>query len=162
MGPLYPERNMRFDWKNLNRQQVGAFAEYFVKMELTMYGFQVYGSEVDDRGIDFVARYEKGPYFSVQVKSLRKPGYVFMEKGKFEISPDWYLALAILDQGKAPRLYLIPSEAWKSPNALLVDKDYEGKKSKPEWGLNLSRKNMPLLEEYEFERMVAQLQVIQA
>ena len=60
-----PNRNMRFDWKKLNRQQVGAFSEYFVKMELTMYGFQVYGSEVDDRGIDFVARYEKGPYFYV-------------------------------------------------------------------------------------------------
>ncbi|MES9831140.1 MAG: hypothetical protein ABW139_02765 [Candidatus Thiodiazotropha sp. DIVDIV] len=36
---------MRFDWKKLNRQQLGAFGEYFVKMELTMYGFQVYGAE---------------------------------------------------------------------------------------------------------------------
>ena len=62
---------MRYQWQRLNRQQVGAFSEYFVKMELTMHGFQVYTSEVDDRGIDFVARHEDGPFLSVQVKSIR-------------------------------------------------------------------------------------------
>ena len=85
-----------------------------------------------------------------------------MQKEKFEISPDWYLALAILNQGKEPELYLVPSDAWKSPNSLLVDHEYEGKKSKPEWGLNLSIKNMPLLEEYAFPKMVAKLQAMQA
>lgn len=45
----------RHIWSKLNKQQVGAFTEYIVKMELTMYGFQVYGTEVDDRGIDFIA-----------------------------------------------------------------------------------------------------------
>ena len=127
-----------------------------------MYGFQVYGSEVDDRGVDFVARYEKGPYLSIQVKSLREKGYVFMQKEKFEISPDWYLALAILNQGKEPQLYLIPAEDWKAPSSLLVDREYEGKKSKPEWGLNLSIKNLPLLEEYAFQKMVAKLKEMQA
>jgi hypothetical protein len=56
---------MRYSWNALNRQQIGAFAEYFVKMELTMLGFQVYSTEVDDRGIDFVVRYEKGPFLSI-------------------------------------------------------------------------------------------------
>lgn len=51
---------MRYNWKKLNRQQAGNFSEYFVKMEMTMYGFQVYSTEVDDRGIDFIARYKKG------------------------------------------------------------------------------------------------------
>ncbi len=72
----------RYNWSRLNRQQVGAYTEYFVKMELTMYGFQVYSTEVDDRGIDFVARYEEGPFIEVQVKSLRSAGYVFMQKDK--------------------------------------------------------------------------------
>ena len=48
----------RYDWDRLNKQQVGAYAEYFVKMELTMYGFQVYATEIDDRGIDFIAHFE--------------------------------------------------------------------------------------------------------
>jgi hypothetical protein len=148
---------MRYNWKKLNRQQVGAFSEYFVKMELTMHGFQVYSTEVDDRGIDFVARRDKGFFLSIQVKSIRKKGYVFLQKDKFDIAPDWFLALAILNEGKEPDLYLIPAEAWKTPDALFVDRDYEGKKSKPEWGLNLSVKNMPLLEPYLFENMATSI-----
>lgn len=137
--------------------RVGAFSEYFVKMEMTMYGFQVYSSEVDDRGIDFVVRYENGPYISIQVKSIREKGYVFMQKSKFNLSSDLYMALAILHEGIEPKLFLIPSKAWENRNALLVDRDYEGKKSKPEYGLNLSIKNMGLLEEYSFTKIVEDL-----
>jgi hypothetical protein len=142
---------MRYNWGKLNRQQVGAFCEYFVKMELTMYGFQVYATEVDDRGIDFVARYENGPYLSVQVKSVRKSGYVFMQKEKFQLAEDLYLALAILNEGMEPNLYLIPSVIWREPNSVFVDRNYEGLKSKPEWGINISIKNIPLLSKYSFD-----------
>jgi hypothetical protein len=31
-------------------------------MELTMYGFQVFNTEIDDRGVDFVARYERNHF----------------------------------------------------------------------------------------------------
>jgi hypothetical protein len=148
---------MRYDWEKLSRQQVGAFAEYFVKMELTMYGIQVYSSEVDDRGVDFVARNDTGPYFSIQVKSFREKGYVFVQKDKFDLSSDMYLALAQLNQGVEPNLYLIPSLSWKKPNELIVDHDYIGKKSKPEWGLNLSLKNLPMLEKYSIENTISQL-----
>lgn len=148
---------MRYNWKKLNRQQVGTFGEYFVKMELTMYGFQVYTTEVDDRGIDFVARYNKKSFLSIQVKSIRGNGYVFMQKDKFKLSSDVYLALVILEEGKKPKLYLIPSIAWRTPNSLLADRNYEGKKSKPEWGLNISNKNMHLLGNYVFSKTVERL-----
>ncbi len=148
---------MRYEWSKLNSQQVGAFSEYFVKMEMTMYGFQVYSPEVDDRGIDFVVRYGNSNFISIQVKSIRKTNYVFMRKDKFKLSPDLYLALVILHERLAPTLYLIPSEAWKRPNRLLRNHDYEGKKSKPEWGLNLSKRNMDLLEDYAFSKIVANL-----
>ena len=146
---------MRYNWKILNKQQVGAFSKYFVKMEMTMYGFHVYPSETDDRSIDFVCRYKNGPFLSIKVRSIRESGYVFMQKDKFELSPNLYLALAILHEGTEPRLFLIPSEAWKKPNALLVDRNFEGKKSKPEWGLNLSNKNMDLLEQYSYSKMIS-------
>jgi len=54
------------------------YAEYFVKMEMTMYCFQVDGTEVDDHGIDFVARHEEGPFPEAQEKSTRSVGYVFI------------------------------------------------------------------------------------
>jgi len=95
---------MRYNWKKLNKQQVGTFSEYFVKMEMTMYGFQVYSSEVDDRGIDFVARYGNGPFLSVQVKSVREKGYVFMQKDKFGLSPHTLF-----------QHYSTPGQEWLNP-----------------------------------------------
>ena len=147
----------RFIWSRLNKQQVGAYTEYFVKMELTMYGFQVYGTEVDDRGIDFVARYEQGPFIEVQVKSLRSLGYVFLQKAQFVLRDHLYLALGLLLDEQPPDLYLIPSIVWKEGNALFVSRDYQGRKSKPEWGLDISQKNMPFLAPYRFETVVESL-----
>jgi hypothetical protein len=57
-----------------------------------MYGFQVYGTEVDDRGIDFIARHDQGPFIEIQVKSLRSMGYVFLQKDKFTLREHLYLA----------------------------------------------------------------------
>jgi hypothetical protein len=144
----------RYIWSKLNNQQIGKFAEYFVKMELAMYGFQVYCTEVDDRGIDFVARYDKGPFVELQVKSLRSFSYVFMHKEKFLPREHLYLALGLLLDGQPPELFLIPSTAWKNRNGMFVNHDYDGLESKPEWGLNISEKNMPLLEPYRFEKIV--------
>src|SRR5271168_724885 len=112
----------RYQWSALNKQQVGAYAEYFVKMELTMYGFQVYATEVDDRGIDFVARHERGPFLQIQVKSVRfksqnPSGYVFLAKDKFardrsELTESLYVALGLLRDDLPPELFLIPASAW--------------------------------------------------
>lgn len=151
----------RYNWKILNRQQVGAFTEYFVKMELTMFGFQVYTTEVDDRGIDFVARMDRGPFFEIQVKSLRDSKCMFVQKDKFPIEENVYLALGILKQGLPPELYLIPSLAWQAckerKSNTFVDRDYEGLKSKPEWGMNVSRKNMDELAQYSFTKTIEKL-----
>ena len=43
-------------WDKLNHLQIGKYAEYYVKMVLTQYGFDVYSAEVDDKGIDFIIR----------------------------------------------------------------------------------------------------------
>ena len=152
----------RYVWSRLNNQQVGKYTEYFVKMELTMYGFEVYTTEVDDRGIDFVARREGGPFIEVQVKSLRDSGYVFMQKTKFELRDSLYLAFGLLIEDKPPDLYLIPSRVWENPTGVFVSRDYEGLKSSPEWGLNVSRKNMPALEPCRFETTVTKLCAVAA
>ncbi len=147
----------RYLWSRLNNQQVGAYTEYFVKMELTMYGFQVYSTEVDDRGVDFVARHNSGPFMEIQVKSIRDFNYVFMHKTKFVLSDSLYVALGLLFDGKPPDLYLIPSRVWETPSGVFVGRDYEGKKSKPEWGLNISQRNMAALQLYGFESTVRKL-----
>lgn len=142
-------------WSRLNSLQLGRYAEYYAKMEFASYGFEVYTSEVDDHGIDFIAKTKNGRFVEIQVKSVRQTNYVFMQKEKWNIdSPDTYLALLLFEDGRLPEFYLIPAAAWESCNGLLCDKDYIGLKSKPEYGVNLSRKNRPLLQQYKFEDVV--------
>ena len=145
------------NWKHLNKQQVGQYGEYFVKMELTKAGLSVFGAEVDDRGIDFVARTEAGNHYDVQVKTVRGFNYVYCRKKVFKISDKMLLALVLLTEEEGPDLYLIPSTAWLSPNALFCDRDYLDKKSAPEWGINLPVRNMPLLEVFKFHTTIARL-----
>ncbi|NTV47271.1 MAG: restriction endonuclease, partial [Chlorobiales bacterium] len=129
---------------NLHTHQVGAYFEYFMKMEFTMYGFEVYTAEVDDRGVDFVARKDKGKFVKVQAKSLRDFGYVFMRKTHFTPKAGLYVALGLLEDGREPLSFLIPSLVWTEPDGVFVDRNYDapGQKSAPEWGLNFSRKSL--------------------
>ncbi len=144
----------RCDWSRLNTLQLGRYAEYFVKMEFTLYGFEVYTSEVDDRCIDFVVRRGSERFYEVQVKSVRGYNYVFIPKAKFQIASNRIVALVLFHQGREPELFLMRMDCWNTPDALFVSRDYEGKKSKPEWGLNLSAKNQKLLNQYGFERVI--------
>lgn len=148
----------RYKWSRLNTNQVGRYAEYFVKMEFTLYGFDVYQAEVDDKGIDFVIRKGHDRYYDIQVKSVRGFNYIFFRKEYFEIRGNLLAAIVILMDGEPPELFLVPATAWNNLNALFVSRDYEPpRKSKPEWGLNLSAKNYQLLHEYSFEKMAFML-----
>lgn len=138
----------RYQWNALNKQQLGAYAEYFVKMEFTMGGFQVFTPEVDDRGVDFIARRQTGQWLEVQSKSKRGGGYIFMTKDKFTPSPTLFAAVTLFTDGQPPDLFLIPSTAWLTPNRLLVDRPYH------EWGINLSKRNQSLLDPYRFHDVI--------
>lgn len=147
----------KFLWSTLSKFQLGRYAEYYVKMEFTLHGFDVYSAEVDDKGIDFVIRKHAARYYDVQVKSARNLSYIFFPKDKFALGENLLAAIALFKVGETPALYLVPSVVWHSPNSLFVGRDYEGKKSKPEWGLNLSARNLTLLSSYAFDSIVETL-----
>jgi len=148
----------KYLWDRLNKRQLGTYAKYCVKAEFAMYGFMVNETEIDEHGTYFVARYNDSPNFEVQVRSVRQTtSYTFMEKGKFALDERRYLALALLFEGNSPSLYLIPSMRWNTPDLVFVDRNYEGLKSKPEWGLSISPKNLLALKPYLFESAVEQL-----
>ena len=51
------------------------------------------------------------------------------------------------ENNKMPDIFIIPASAWKEHNAVFKSNDYRhGLKSKPYWGLLISKKNMSLLE----------------
>ncbi len=129
--------------------QLGRYAEYFAKMEFASYGFDVYTSEVDDHGVDFVARNPKNNvYYEIQVKSVRDTGYVFMKKADMPLTDNRLICLLIFSESKLPAVFIIPATVWKIPDGLFVSHDYD----KPEWGINLSKKNIPLLDKYQAEK----------
>ena len=63
----------------------------------------------------------------------------------------------LFEDGETPDIYLIPSIKWKKETPLLRSRDYTGKKSEPEWGLNISKKNQLELDKYKFEDIVQKL-----
>jgi hypothetical protein len=137
-------------WSYLNHLQIGRFGEYLVKTELTRYGLDIYSSEVDDRGIDFIVRLSESKYLDIQVKTVRELNYIFFRKHVFHPRENLYAALVILRESQPPDLFLIPSMAWMKPDSLLISRDFEEAESDPEWGINLSQKNMELLERFQF------------
>ncbi len=82
---------------------------------------------------------------------------MFIQKDKMAISESFYVALVIFEEGSPPSLYLISSLEWNRPGRLLVDRHYEGLKSKPEWGLNISNKNKQMLEPFAFNGAIQKL-----
>ncbi len=147
----------KYDWTKLSPLQLGRYAEYYAKMEFTLLGFDVYEPEVDDKGIDFIIRKSEDNFYEIQVKSLLKSNYAYVVKEKFSLRKSLYLALVLFKQGSLPELYLIPSLDWQNPNELLVGRDYIEKKSKPEWGVNITKKSLSRLQKYQFERIAETL-----
>jgi hypothetical protein len=108
-----------YDWGKLNHMQLGRYAEYFVKMEFSHYGFDVYTAEVDEKAsTSSFARIAAlaGPkwkyrYYDVQAKSVRRLNYIFVRKDKLVLRDNLLVAVALLKDGKLPRLYQIPATA---------------------------------------------------
>ncbi|WP_139692509.1 DUF4365 domain-containing protein [Sporolactobacillus terrae] len=142
---------MNTDWSILNNQQLGSFGEAIARLEFLSYGFYVYNNEVDDHGVDFIVHKDR-KYYDIQVKSFRKPlkgssNYVLIKKKYFDNMRDnLYVYLLYFVQNEQPRHFLIPAIAFQDENDLIRDrKDYP----EPEFGLNISKKNMPLLKSFE-------------
>ncbi|WP_173427737.1 DUF4365 domain-containing protein [Aneurinibacillus tyrosinisolvens] len=152
------------NWSQLNPLQLGRYAEYFAKMEFASYGSEVYTTEVDDHGVDFVVKDKNGRFCEIQVISLREKGYIFTPKSKFDITnKNLYLTVLIFKEGKMPDIFLIPAEAWAVPNEVFVDRNYDkpGQTSKPEYGINISQRNYSILEIFKFEDSIIDFVEIQ-
>ena len=150
----------KMKWSELSPMQIGRYAEYYAKMEFTSYGYDVYTSEVDDHGVDFVARDVKTDiFYEIQVKSLRKGNYAFIPEKLMDCNDSKRLVcfLKFVD-GRLPDVYVIPATAWQNLNEALIYRKYDkpGQSNKAEWGISCANKNLPLLEKYRAEKFLEQ------
>ena len=143
---------------DLSSYQLHQYAEQLFSMEFVRYGLSVFSPEADNRGIDLVVRNESGDHYDVKVRASRDHRYVFLTQSDFPLLPQMYAALALFFDRQEPELYLIPSIVWRKPNDLFVDKDYEGWKREPEWGIRLSQENRPRLRPYAISTVLKDLQ----
>ena len=103
---------LKTSYKHLNTVQKGSFAEAYAKMAFTLEGFEVYTTEYDDRGVDFVIRNNDGIYFSVQVKAAGESVNPFVYAEKFHVSQDFLLCAIRLIEGDVPEIYLAAGTDW--------------------------------------------------
>lgn len=154
---MQSERNQshtRYAWSSLNRIQKGTYGEYFAKMEFTMYGFEVYTSEVDDRGVDFVVRRPPGGFFDIQVKTITDMNLAYVNKNKFKQIDSYLVLLVRLHEGEPPQLFVFRGIDWDNSNKLLVYNPYDGKKSAPAYEVHLTKDREEMLSKYSFDRVV--------
>jgi hypothetical protein len=121
---------------------LGAAGELLVASRIALLGYQVYRPLADDRGVYLVVDVGLGRHVMVQVKSVRPPSYVYMKKSTFALES--WVALAVVvfnnDTDDCPDVFLLSATEWTNPIPPLVDRTYEGRKSPPEYGVNI-RKN---------------------
>ncbi len=149
---------LTLDWQELNKFRLNQNAKLSVMEAFSSHGFSV--SELRSRNaeVDFSVSFGFSPNFDIKVKAVRGWNYIFFVKEKFSLRASLYVVAVLYHYGhELPSLYLIPSLVWEKPNRLFVSRNYVGKKSKPEWGIDLYDKNMPMLKEYAFEKMIQTL-----
>lgn len=146
-----------FIYDELHHLSISRIAEYYTKLMMTLHKLDVYTTEVDNKGIDFIVRNPNGKYFDIQVKSIRYPNtsYVFIPKEGVwrdgNLRDNLMLALMVFQNHKTPELYLIPSTAWMKESQVLKNRTLY---KVPEWGLNYSIRNQPLLEQFKLEKII--------
>lgn len=142
---------MNTKWSDLNNLQLGRYAEYYAKMVFSSYGWDIYTSEVDDHGVDFVAKDKDNAFFEIQVKGVRNNNVVCMSKEKQVLDKQHLIAYLRFTDDHFPEMYVIPSLVFLEPNQAFSSHDYVGKKSKPEWVINYTGKTKELIEAYRAE-----------
>ena len=82
--------------------------------------------------------------------------YTFVTKSEIpELSDNILIALVEWQNEQPISLYLIPTSEWNTGKwNILKDKDYEGLKSEPEWGIDINQSNKYELNNFQFNKFI--------
>jgi hypothetical protein len=89
-----------------------------------------------------------GRSLEVFVSTQRLGGYAFWTKRRLQPSRHRLAALVLLGDDPQPELYIVPSYDWLRAEPPLTDRDYEGRASDPEYGIDLGPASLPSLRRY--------------
>lgn len=82
--------------------------------------------------------------------------YVLVEKSEIpDLSSNIMIALVEWINDKPSNLYFIPMSEWENPDlTILKDRNYEGLKSKPEWGIDINQSNKHELNQFLANKII--------
>lgn len=151
---------MDTNWSKLSNTQMETFGRYFAKMEFESFGFEVYSSEKNEKGIDFIARRDDGFVYEVQTKTILYSSEQCRKSAVYSLdiaNLNMHINLLLFKNGKMPDSFLIPAMAWKFPNDLFSNRITDGNKFSTGYVLNISKRSLPILENYKFGNMLESL-----
>ena len=145
---------MHPSWTRLGRSDLIAFGRNLVSERIEQLGCAVTPppSPVDGR---LSVRTTTGRSLEVFVSTQRIGGYTFWTKRRLQPAIDRIAVLVLLSDAPVPELYLVPSTEWLDARAPLTDRDYEGRKSEPEYGIEITSSTVPLLARYNWSSATA-------
>lgn len=80
-----------------------------------------------------------------------RAGYPMWRERRLELTADRMVIVALFPpDGADPELYVVPTLAWRSPEWPLVNPQYPGLKSEPEYGIRLSHGSYDEFQRYRW------------
>ena len=142
-------------WARLSRLELIAYGKELVTDRLRQLGCAVIppSNPIDGR---LSLQTTSGRPLEVFVSTQRVGGYAFWTKRRLQPAADRFAVVVLLADAREPQVYLVPSLDWIDAKPPLTDRDYEGRKSEPEYGIELTPAALPLLERYAWTAATAQ------
>lgn len=148
---------MKKNLYNMSNIELSKYAKEFFKARLESLGFNLV--DINLGNVDACVK-TKDKYYKFKVKSIRKPstGYIKIKKKDVDIDDESLFISTILfyDTGISD-IFLIPAADLENDNDLFRNRDYHNLKSTPEWGLNVTEKNMDILNQYKISKVLEKL-----
>ena len=136
--------------------------EQFVKQELMKAGLEVFASESENRGVDFIVKTLSGKYHELflQPIDLDFTKSVKIPKGDLgKLKDNLWIALVFVMKGMEPILHLIPSKALENPdNYIFFDHEQDERFSHlSNWEIKVFQKSIGELSKYSLTNMGSKL-----
>jgi len=133
------------------RQELIAFGRGLVTERLEALGCTVEAPN-GNRGALAVMT-PSGRSLDVLVSTQRVGGYAYWEQARLDLSDDRVAAIVLLADDDDPRVYLVPTTDFADPHpeAPLVNREHANTRSAPEYGILLSRAQLPALARYGWD-----------
>jgi len=141
-------------WERLGRLELIGYGKDLVTERLEHLGCAVArpSNAVDGR---LSVQTSGGRSVEVFISTQRVGGYAFWTKRRLQPSRERFAVVVVLGDAPEPDVFLVPSTEWLEAVEPLTDRDYEGRKSEPEYGIELTPTALPLLARYAWTHAAA-------